>query len=64
MCTTASDVCITGDQAQTSKNITQKLYQLSIGRDLQDMYRQAYKIVILPIDIDTKETKGICWIQQ
>ena len=32
--------------------------------DLQDMYRQAYKIVILPIDIDTKETKGICWIHQ
>lgn len=28
------------------------------------MYRQAYKIVVLPIDIDTKETKGVCWIQQ
>ncbi|XP_041911510.1 leukocyte immunoglobulin-like receptor subfamily B member 3 [Arvicola amphibius] len=28
------------------------------------MNRQAYKRVVIPIDIDTKETKGVCWIQQ
>ena len=27
----------------------------------KDMYKQAFKIVVLPIDIDTKESKGVCW---